>query len=233
MHDPFARSAGTDGRDAGAPDRDQRPHERGQVRCGRASAGGRRGGGGGGGGGGGARARARARRAPPRAARLARLRRVGALGRWQRRRHGGGGGVPVIVIEVLDGGPGLRGATEARLFSDFAGATTPSGAAQGGTNRGVGSSGLGLPICARLARLLGGRLHVRERGGGQRGVSFVLVLPWVLPPRRRRRRRRVIIAAAAGRRRGLPRRRRACPAAAAPCRRRAGGPLSRPALRPL
>jgi CheY-like chemotaxis protein len=76
-----------------------------------------------------------------------------------------------VAIEVIDTGPGLRGQTESALFADFGAAvpTTRTGA--------VGSSGLGLAICNRLAHLLGGVLHVTERGDGWTGTRFALTLP--------------------------------------------------------
>ena len=77
----------------------------------------------------------------------------------------------MLSIDVLDGGPGLRGQTEDALFADF-GSVVPT--ARTGA---VGSSGLGLAICNRLARLLGGELHVTDRVEGVTGTRFVLTLP--------------------------------------------------------
>ena len=76
-----------------------------------------------------------------------------------------------ISIEVLDAGPGLRGQSEEVLFADFAShvPATRTGA--------VGSSGLGLAICNRMARLLGGELHLHDRADGVSGTRFVLTLP--------------------------------------------------------
>lgn len=56
-----------------------------------------------------------------------------------------------LLFEILDGGPGLQGLTEETLFSDFAVAATAIDPARLGA-RSIGSSGLGLPIIARLAR---------------------------------------------------------------------------------
>ena len=76
-----------------------------------------------------------------------------------------------LTIEVLDSGPGLRGQSESTLFADFA-ATVPE------TRTGaVGSSGLGLAICNRMARLLGGELHLSDRVDGVHGTRFKLTLP--------------------------------------------------------
>ena len=81
-----------------------------------------------------------------------------------------------MLIEVLDSGLGLQGQTEESLFEDFAAhvPTSRTGA--------VGSSGLGLAICNRMARLLGGRLHVTDRVDGVHGTRFVLSLPLRGPP---------------------------------------------------
>ncbi len=67
-----------------------------------------------------------------------------------------------LVIDVLDRGPGLRGLQEKTLFTDFAAPTTegtrtrvsvvpssPSSPSPTGRSNPVGSSGVGLPICAR------------------------------------------------------------------------------------
>jgi hypothetical protein len=63
-----------------------------------------------------------------------------------------------------------------KLFDDFSAAANTV-AMRGGVN----GSGLGLPICARLTRLMGGSLVVRDRTDGPRGVEFALVLPWRVP----------------------------------------------------
>jgi hypothetical protein len=81
----------------------------------------------------------------------------------------------VVAIQIVDCGPGLQGQTEATLFADFA-AHVPAAAGA----RSVGSSGLGLAICNRLSRLLGGELHLGDRVDGATGTRFVLTLP--LPP---------------------------------------------------
>ena len=85
-------------------------------------------------------------------------------------------GPGAVLIEVLDSGLGLQGQTEESLFEDFAAhvPTSRTGA--------VGSSGLGLAICNRMARLLGGRLHVTDRVDGVHGTRFVLSLPLRGPP---------------------------------------------------
>ncbi len=66
-----------------------------------------------------------------------------------------------LCFDVLDQGTGLRGITERVLFKDFAAPVGTSalhqhgrvsGSSAGTNNSKVGSSGLGLPICARCAR---------------------------------------------------------------------------------
>ncbi len=55
-----------------------------------------------------------------------------------------------LVIQVLDRGPGLRGMNEKTMFTDFSAApTVTTTAPQDYGKTQVGSSGVGLPICAR------------------------------------------------------------------------------------
>ncbi len=82
-----------------------------------------------------------------------------------------GGGC--VIMRVLDDGPGLRGVNVAKLFEDFAAGTDVVGS----RGAGVKGSGLGLPICARLAKLMGGTLTVRDRPDGVAGAEFSLTLP--------------------------------------------------------
>ncbi len=71
---------------------------------------------------------------------------------------------PWLVIEVLDRGPGLRGVNEDVLFVDFLapvvqGGTPyrkPTADTQSGIH--IGSSGVGLPVCARCAVLRAARV---------------------------------------------------------------------------
>ena len=76
----------------------------------------------------------------------------------------------VLTIEVMDGGPGLQ-QPESDVFADFGASVPPT------RTGAVGSSGLGLAICNRLARLLGGELHITGRPDGAAGARFVLTLP--------------------------------------------------------
>lgn len=106
-------------------------------------------------------------------------------------RHGGGGGrgagAPLIdlracvsvaaegsrtlVIEVLDTGRGLRGRTLAHLsteFMDLAAFSPPSHPSerlslQASAYGNARSTGLGLPICVRLAALMGGAIDLTDR----------------------------------------------------------------------
>jgi CheY-like chemotaxis protein len=132
-----------------------------------------------------------------------------------------------LFVDVLDHGPGMGGVDENVLFTDFAAATPvhhPMLHSSHGNDYHVGSSGVGLPICSRcarvrvrvyssqtccarslvsphvaacvsvchaartrarryrLAKLLGGDLHVSDRRDGVRGARFRLRLPLLLPP---------------------------------------------------
>lgn len=89
-----------------------------------------------------------------------------------------------LVIAVVDDGPGLRGQTMAQLVQDFGGTGGPSNGRPGiAVSGGARSSGMGIPICARLAALIGGSLLVTDRaaapggGGGAHGTAFTLRLP--------------------------------------------------------
>ena len=81
-----------------------------------------------------------------------------------------GGAHPGLVVEVTDCGPGLRGQTLPQLLVEFGG---DGGGARAGPIR---SSGMGIPICARLAELMGGSIALADRVPGP-GVVFSLHLP--------------------------------------------------------
>lgn len=87
----------------------------------------------------------------------------------------GGDGVQVRVeavgggrsgFAVVDNGPGIAPARQARIFAPFA---------RGDVARGVEGSGLGLAICERLAGEEGG--HIRLDAEHQGGARFIVELP--------------------------------------------------------
>jgi PAS domain S-box-containing protein len=82
----------------------------------------------------------------------------------------GAGAAATLSIEVEDTGIGIPRARQAAIFETFVQAEATTASRFGGT-------GLGLPISARLAELMGGTLVLDgEIGGGSR---FVLTLPLV------------------------------------------------------
>jgi hypothetical protein len=70
-----------------------------------------------------------------------------------------------IRIEVADDGPGVDPALRETLFEPFV-----TGRADG--------TGLGLAIARELAEAQGGRIVLADGGGGGRGATFLLELPW-------------------------------------------------------
>ena len=73
-----------------------------------------------------------------------------------------------LEIRVRDTGPGIAAADHETIFREFEQVS--------GTK---GGTGLGLPISRKLARLLGGDLHVESEPGA--GATFVLRLPAQVP----------------------------------------------------
>ncbi|HZF27770.1 MAG TPA: response regulator [Gammaproteobacteria bacterium] len=73
----------------------------------------------------------------------------------------------LLLIDVVDTGPGISEATLARLFEPFT---------QGDSSatRRFGGTGLGLSICRPFARMLGGDLVVKTREGS--GTTFTLAI---------------------------------------------------------
>ncbi|MBX3450209.1 MAG: response regulator [Planctomycetaceae bacterium] len=78
----------------------------------------------------------------------------------------------VLRIDVIDTGIGMTSEQMARLFTPFTQADTS-------TTRKYGGTGLGLTICRRLARIMGGDILVESQPG--RGSTFSLILPNVSP----------------------------------------------------
>jgi signal transduction histidine kinase len=76
-----------------------------------------------------------------------------------------------VRFAVVDTGPGLSAADQARVFDEFV-QLEPAGSV--GELRG---SGLGLPICRHLATLLGGEVGVTSEPG--RGSTFTATIPTV------------------------------------------------------
>jgi signal transduction histidine kinase len=95
-----------------------------------------------------------------------------------------GGGTPIelvarltdsgeILIEVLDSGRGLGGHTLEELSADFSGISrgvssppqTVHATGESAFNK-VRSTGMGIPICVRLAELMGGSLGLTDREDG-------------------------------------------------------------------
>lgn len=68
-----------------------------------------------------------------------------------------------VELSVFDTGPGISAEDQVRVFREFE------------QIKGSVGTGLGLPICANLATLLGGSLHVESELG--KGSRFVLRLP--------------------------------------------------------
>ena len=73
-----------------------------------------------------------------------------------------------LILSVADTGMGIDAETLPRLFEAFTQADEAS-------TRAVGGAGVGLSICYRLARLMGGRLEVESQVG--QGSTFTVALP--------------------------------------------------------
>jgi signal transduction histidine kinase len=74
-----------------------------------------------------------------------------------------------VRFAVADTGPGLDSADQARVFDEFVQLEQPGAVAE------LRGSGLGLPICKRLATLLGGEVGVTSELG--RGSTFTATIP--------------------------------------------------------
>ena len=76
-------------------------------------------------------------------------------------------------ISVKDTGIGIAPKDHARIFEEFSQIESP-------IQRKVKGTGLGLPLCKRLAELLGGRVEIESQPGV--GSTFTLVVPLVYRP---------------------------------------------------
>ncbi|MEM8640656.1 MAG: HAMP domain-containing sensor histidine kinase [Cyanobacteria bacterium P01_G01_bin.54] len=77
------------------------------------------------------------------------------------------GTIPYLHLEVQDTGPGIAAAELATLFDPFTQTHTGRNLQQG--------TGLGLALCSRFARLLGGEIQVKSTEG--LGSTFTVFLP--------------------------------------------------------
>ena len=78
-----------------------------------------------------------------------------------------------VRISVKDTGIGIAPKDHARIFEEFSQIESP-------IQRKVKGTGLGLPLCKRLAELLGGRVEIESQPGV--GSTFTLVVPLVYRP---------------------------------------------------
>ncbi len=86
----------------------------------------------------------------------------------QWRRGVGPLGEDLLLVDVSDTGPGIDADLQARLFQRFS-------QGDASTSRRHGGAGLGLEISRRLARAMGGDIHVQSVPG--QGARFTLALP--------------------------------------------------------
>lgn len=73
-----------------------------------------------------------------------------------------------VAFSVTDTGIGIEEADQARIFEEFSQVDHP-------IQRKVKGTGLGLPLCKKLAELLGGTVEVRSRLG--MGSTFIAIIP--------------------------------------------------------
>jgi CheY-like chemotaxis protein/HPt (histidine-containing phosphotransfer) domain-containing protein len=83
-----------------------------------------------------------------------------------------GGKVPLLRFEVEDSGVGIPSESIGKLFQPFT-------QVDSSTTRRYGGSGLGLSICARLIKLMGGELGVRSDNSKGATFWFTVALPAV------------------------------------------------------
>ncbi len=77
-----------------------------------------------------------------------------------------------VRIALKDTGSGIPPELQERVFAPFVQADNSS-------TREVGGNGIGLPLCRRIAALMGGTLTLRSTPG--QGSCFTLILPFELP----------------------------------------------------
>src|SRR5262249_40741475 len=78
-----------------------------------------------------------------------------------------------VVFAVADTGSGIAAEAQALIFQEFTQIDSP-------LQRRVQGTGLGLPLCRKLADLLGGRVEVESEPGV--GSTFTAVIPAVYAP---------------------------------------------------
>lgn len=78
-----------------------------------------------------------------------------------------------VVFEVTDTGIGIAPEDQERIFQEFTQVDSPM-------QRKVRGTGLGLPLCRKLAQLLGGDVSVRSQMG--EGSTFAFAIPLVYTP---------------------------------------------------
>ncbi len=79
-----------------------------------------------------------------------------------------------VELAVRDTGIGIPSEAQARIFNPFE-------QADGSTTRKYGGTGLGLPICQRLVRLMGGDIQLASTPGQGSVFSFKITLPRAAP----------------------------------------------------
>lgn len=77
---------------------------------------------------------------------------------------------PFVVIDIRDGGPGIKAEDQARLFSKFMRLDNALNSRQRG-------AGLGLYLCRQLIEAMGGRIWVESTGVLGEGSTFSIALP--------------------------------------------------------
>ncbi len=83
-------------------------------------------------------------------------------------------GKPVVLLTVVDDGPGIPEAERERVFDRFY-------RVQESRSRRSGGTGLGLPIVRDIVRNHGGRVRIAAREDGKPGLRATVVLPAELP----------------------------------------------------